>query len=131
MDLKAYADDRPVGGHYLLALVTNIRTYLGGLAQISPQACLDDGTMDLWLFSGDNIGDAVRHAFGMLAGSHLKARDALRVPFRTLRLESAEPFFLQMDGEARGQSRTAEFSVKARSLRLIIPRKSLALLAHP
>jgi diacylglycerol kinase (ATP) len=131
MDLKIYADDRLVIGHYLLALVTNIRTYLGGLAQISPQACLDDGQMDLWLFSGDNMGDAVRHAFGMMAGSHLTARDALRVPFHTLRLESADPFFLQMDGEARGQTQAAEFSVLSRSLRLIIPRKSLSLLAHP
>ena len=43
-------------------------------------------------------------------------------------LELAKPFFLQMDGEARGQTRTAEFSILARLLRLIIPRKSLSLL---
>ena len=129
MDLRVQADGRPVDGHYLLALVTNIRTYLGGLAQISPEACLDDGLMDLWLFSGDNIGDAVRHAFGMMAGLHLTARDALRVPFRNLRLESADPFFLQMDGEPRGQARIADFSVLPRALKLIIPPRSLSLLA--
>jgi diacylglycerol kinase (ATP) len=131
MDLKVYADDRLVEGHYLLALVTNIRTYLGGLAQISPDACLDDGQMDLWLFSGDNLADAFRHAFGMIAGLHLKARDALRVPFHTLRLESTTQFFLQMDGEPRGQTQSADFSVRPRSLKLIIPRQSLSLLAHP
>lgn len=128
MDLKVYADSRQVQGHYLLALVTNIRTYLGGLAQVSPDACLDDGEMDLWLFSGDNLGDAFRHAFGMMAGLHLSAGDALRVPFHTLKLESAAPFFLQMDGEPRGQAQNAEFSVLPRSLKLIIPRQSLSLL---
>ncbi len=130
MDLKVHVDDRLVDGHYLLALVTNIRTYLGGLAQISPQACLDDGQMDLWLFSGDNLVDAFRHAFGMMAGRHLTARDALRIPFHTLRLESTDSFFLQMDGEPHGQTQTAEFSILPRSLKLIIPRKSLSLLAH-
>jgi YegS/Rv2252/BmrU family lipid kinase len=130
MDLKIYADDRFVDGHYLLALVTNIRTYLGGLAQISPDARLDDGQMDLWLFSGDNLADAFRHAFGMIAGLHLTARDALRIPFHTLRLEAATQFFLQMDGEPRGQTQSAEFSVLARSLKLIIPRQSLSLVAH-
>jgi diacylglycerol kinase (ATP) len=131
MDLKAVADERLVAGHYLLAVVTNIRTYLGGLAQISPDARLDDGQMDLWLFSGDNLGDALRHAFGMMSGRHLTARDALCVPFHTLRLESAEPVSLQMDGEPQGRAQVAEFSILPRSLKLMIPRQSLGLLAHP
>ncbi len=130
MDLKVYADDRQVEGHYLLALVTNIRTYLGGLAQISPDACLDDGLMDLWLFSGDNMVDTFRHAIGMMAGQHLTAGDALRVPFRTLRIEAAAPFFVQMDGDGHGETQTAEFSVLPRSLKLIVPRHSLSLLEN-
>ena len=131
MDLRVHVDDRLVSGHYLLALVTNIRTYLGGLAQISPDACMDDGKMDLWLFSGDNLGDAVRHAFGMMAGWHLKARDALRIPFHTLKLESSgAQFFLQMDGEPHGQTQSAEFSVLPRSLKMLIPERSLSLLTE-
>jgi diacylglycerol kinase (ATP) len=129
MDLKVFVDDQLVAGHYLLALVTNIRTYLGGLAHISPDACMDDGQMDLWLFSGDNLGDAVRHAFGMMAGWHLTAGDARRIQFHTLRLEStAQPFHLQMDGEPQGQTQSAEFSVLPRSLRLMIPRRAVSLL---
>lgn len=130
MDLQIHADGRLINGHYLLALVTNIRTYLGGLAQISPQACLDDGQMDLWLFSGENLGDAMRHAFGMIAGLHLTAGDALRVPFHKLELEASTPFFLQMDGEACGQTQRAEFAVVPRALKLLVPHKSLSLLTH-
>jgi diacylglycerol kinase (ATP) len=131
MDLQAFADERQVAGHYLLAVVTNIRTYLGGLARISPQARMNDGQMDLWLFSGNNLGDACRHALGMLAGWHLMAEDALRVPFRTLRLEAAEPVSLQLDGEPRGYSLKTEFSILPGALRLMVPRQSLSLLEQP
>ena len=129
IDLKVYADNQLIEGHYMLALVTNIRSYMSGLVQISPEARLDDGQMDLWLFSGNNLGDAFRHAFGMMAGLHLTAGDALRVPFRTLRLESAVEFSLQMDGEPRGRTQTVEFSILPRALKLMIPRQSLSLLA--
>lgn len=130
IDLEVYADGKKSEGHYLLAVVTNIRSYLGGLATLSPRARLDDGQMDLWLFSGNNLGDAVRHAFGMMAGLHLTAEDALRIPFHTLKLESATPFSLQMDGEPRGRTLKAEFSILPRSLKLLMPSQSLFLLGR-
>ena len=49
MDLRVWADDQRVDGHFLLAVATNIRRYVGGLAVLSPDAYLDDGEMDLWL----------------------------------------------------------------------------------
>ncbi len=130
IDLKAYADGKRLDGHYMLVVVTNIRTYLGGLAQISPEARLDDGQMDLWLFSGNNLADALRHAIGMLSGLHLTAPGAVCVPFRALRLESASPVSLQMDGEPQGPQQTLEFSILPRALKLLVPRRSPALLAH-
>lgn len=130
IDLKAYVDGQPLEGHYMLVVVTNIRTYLGGFVQISPDARLDDGQMDLWLFSGDSFADAARHAFGLFSGTHMLAEDAIRVPFRTLRLESAQPVFLQMDGEGLGLQQNLEFSILPRALKMMIPRRSAALLAH-
>jgi diacylglycerol kinase family enzyme len=130
IDLKAYADGQLLEGHYMLVVVTNIRTYLGGLLQISPGARLDDGQMDLWLFSGNNLADALRHAIELFSGQHLTAPGALCVPFHTLRLESATPVSLQMDGEPQGPRQNLEFSILPRALKLMIPRQSLALLAH-
>ncbi len=130
IDLKAYADGKLLEGHYMLVVVTNIRTYLGGFVQISPEARLDDGQMDLWLFSGNSLGDAVRHTLGMFSGTHNLAPDAVRVPFRTLRLESASPVSLQVDGEPLGLVENLEFSILPRALKMIIPQRSISLLAH-
>ena len=99
MDLRVWADDQRVEGHFLLAVATNIRRYVGGMAVLSPDAYLDDGEMDLWLMSGNNIADGLRHFFDVLAGRHLTSDQARRLPFRSARVESDTAFSLQMDGE--------------------------------
>jgi diacylglycerol kinase (ATP) len=59
LNLHVTADLEHISGHYLLALISNIHLYAGGLAQVSPHARLDDGVMDLWLFEGDTLGDTL------------------------------------------------------------------------
>ena len=68
MNLRVTADEKQVDGHYLLAVASNIRHY--AVAKISPSAYLDDGLMDLWLFSGTTLADAFRVIFDMLSGHH-------------------------------------------------------------
>ena len=82
MNLRVSADDKQVEGHYLLAVASNIRHYIGGMAEISPQAYLDDGLMELWLFSGSTLADAFRHFFDMQSGRHLTSDQARCIPFR-------------------------------------------------
>jgi len=59
MNLQAEVNGQRISGHYLLAVVSNIHLYAGGVAKISPSARLDDGLMDLWLFEGETLGDTV------------------------------------------------------------------------
>jgi YegS/Rv2252/BmrU family lipid kinase len=131
VDLHFWADEQMVAGHFMVAVINNIRSYLGGLAKLSPDAYLDDGAMDLWLFSGDNLLDAFHHAFGMMAGRHLTDPNARRVPFRTLRVEADEPFSLQMDGEPRGACTELTLTVQPQALRLLMPESALHLLKTP
>ncbi len=114
-------------GHYQLAVITNIRTYLGGLAVLSPDACLDDGMMDLWLFEGDNLGDAFRHTFNMMSGRHLTRPDVTRLTFKNLLVESDVPLMLQMDGEPADAASQARFGILPGALRLLVPQTSLHL----
>jgi diacylglycerol kinase (ATP) len=111
MNLRVTADEKKVEGHYLLAVASNIRHYIGGLAEISPSASLDDGEMDLWLLSGDDLAAAFRHFFEY----------ARRLPFRKARIESDTPFPLQMDGEPMLGATSAVFEVLPRSLRVLMP----------
>ena len=131
MDLRVWTDGRQVDGHFLLAVATNIRRYLGGMAVISPEAYFDDGLMDLWLFSGNNLADAFRHFFDMLAGRHFTSDQVRRLPFQSARIESNAPFSLQMDGEPMLGSARIGITVQPRALKMLMPPHSLNLLRHP
>ena len=128
MDLRVWADDQRVEGHYLLAVATNIRRYVGGIAVLSPNAYLDDGEMDIWLMSGNNIADALRHFFDLLAGRHLNSDQARCLSFRSARIESDTAFSLQMDGEPMLGSKQVELKIEKQALKVLMPPKGLNLL---
>jgi YegS/Rv2252/BmrU family lipid kinase len=128
LNLRVWADEHEVEGHFLLAVATNIRHYMGGLSNLSPDAYLDDGLMDMWLFSGNNIGDALRHAFELSRGTHLTSEAAQCITFRHLRVEADSEYWIQTDAEARGTSKVAEISVQAHALQLLVPPAGMNLL---
>jgi diacylglycerol kinase (ATP) len=129
MNLLVSADDKQVEGHYLLAVASNIRHYIGGMAEISPQAFLDDGLMELWLFSGSTLADAFRHFFDMQSGRHLTSDQARCIPFHKSVIESNTPFSLQMDGEPMLGAQQVSLEVLKRSLQVLIPPKARYLLS--
>ena len=128
IDLRVWADDQRIDGHFLLAVATNIRRYVGGIAVLSPNAYLDDGEMDLWLFSGTTMADGFRHFFDLLAGRHLTSDQAQRLPFRSARVESDTAFSLQMDGDPMLGGQHAELRIQKQALRVLVPPKALQLL---
>ena len=128
MDLRVWTDDQRVEGHFLLAVTTNIRRYVGGMAVLSPSAFLDDGEMDLWLMSGSNVADAFRHYFDLLAGRHLNSDQARRLPFHSARIESDTFFSIQIDGEPLLGGKQARLSIQKQALKVLMPPKGLELL---
>ena len=130
LSLRLWAEDVEVEGHFILAVATNIRHYMGGLTNLSPNAYLDDGLLDLWLFSGSNLGDALRHAYDLWRGNHVNSEAAQRITFRNLRVEADAPYWLQTDAEARGLTQTAEISVRTHALKLLMPPNGVDLLKN-
>jgi diacylglycerol kinase (ATP) len=128
LELRFWADGQEISGRFILAVVSNIRKYLGGMVTISPDAYLDDGQMDLWLFPGSNMGDTMRHALDIATQQHLSSKNIQRVSFRQLRVESSSPIFLQMDGDPAPTVNRLEVEVQPRALRLMIPDRSLFML---
>ena len=128
--LRLWADEQEVEGHFLLAVATNIRHYMGGLSNLSPDAYLDDGLLDLWLFSGSNIGDALRHAYDLWRGNHVRSDAARRITFHSLRVEAGSPFSIQSDGEPRGSAQNAEIKIRARALKMLMPPTGMDLLKN-
>lgn len=128
--LRLWADDEEVEGQFILAVATNIRHYLGGLSKLSPDAYLDDGLFDMWLFSGSHLGDALRHAYDMWRGSHFTSDMARRITFKSLRVEADAPYWIQTDGEPRGSTQKTEIKVQSRMLRMLMPPRGLSLLKY-
>jgi YegS/Rv2252/BmrU family lipid kinase len=131
MDLSVWTDGKQVEGRYLLAVATNIRRYAGGLTVLSPGAMLDDGEMDLWLFSGNDLAAAFRHMLDLLAGRHLTSDQARCLPFRSARVESLLPFSLQVDGDPMLAGASAQLSIRPQALKVLMPAGGLSLLQHP
>lgn len=123
LDLQVWHEGERLGGHYLLAVATNIRYYIGGLAALSPQAQIDDGVMDLWLFGGNTLVDAFRHFFSLLAGRHVNAENVRCLPFRRVRILSETPFSLQLDGEPMLGGREVTVEVRPRALWVYLPQR--------
>jgi YegS/Rv2252/BmrU family lipid kinase len=130
LSLRLWADEQEVEGHFILAVATNIRHYMGGLSNLSPNAYLDDGLLDLWLFSGSNLGDALRHAYDLWRGSHINSDATHRIAFRNLRVEADSPYWIQTDGEARGSAQVAEISVQAHALKILMPPAGMDLIKN-
>ena len=128
--LRLWADDHEIEGQYIVAVSTNIRHYLGGHSVLSPNAYLDDGLLDIWLFSGNNLGDALRHAYDMWRGNHITSDTARKITFSNLRIEGEAEFWIQTDGEPRGSSQTAEIKVQSRALKMLMPPRGLELLKY-
>lgn len=128
--LRIWVNDQEVEGQFILAVATNIRHYLGGLSKLSPDAYLDDGLLDLWLFSGSNLGDALRHAYNMWRGYHFTSDSARRIAFNSLRIEADSPYWIQTDGEPRGSAYKTEIKVQSRMLRMLMPPRGTTLLKN-
>jgi diacylglycerol kinase (ATP) len=131
LDLRVYADGQLVEGHYLVAVATNIRHYVGGLSTLSPDALLDDNQMDMWLLSGNNVADAFRHFFDLVAGRHLTSDQARCLPFHTARVESDAAFAIQVDGDPMLGGRHADITIQHRALKVLMPENALHLLKTP
>jgi len=128
--MRFWVDENEVEGHFILAVATNIRHYMGGLSNLSPDAYIDDGLLDLWLFNGSHLGDALRHAYDLWRGSHLNSEATRRIPFRNLRVEADSSYWIQTDGEAREIAKTAEISVQPQALKLLMPPEGMDLLRN-
>jgi diacylglycerol kinase (ATP) len=121
MDLRVELDGQLISGRFLLAVVSNVHLYAGGITEISPGARLDDGKMDLWLFRGETFGDTLQIALELWARRHAESNKVIYVPCRQLVLESDTPLYVQVDGEPAEEAQRVSIEICPKSLRVLIP----------
>ena len=121
VNLQVQADSTAVSGHYLMAVVSNIRQYAGGLVEISPNARLDDGIMDLWLFEGETFYETMKVAKDLLSGQHVQSSQVNCIPFQSLQFSSDGPLYVQLDGEPVKGKAVVNIEVRKQALKIIVP----------
>ncbi len=119
--LRIETDDLKVEGNFMLAEVSNIRLYAGGFATLSPQARLDDGLMELWLFDGENLEELLQQAWSLWSGKHVNSKRVKFMQFKKVILESDAPIYLQMDGEPEFGGMQVSIKVLPGALKVLIP----------
>jgi diacylglycerol kinase (ATP) len=124
VELEVLTDGQQVSGHFVLAVVSNIHLYAGGYAELSPDALLDDGLMDLWLFEGKSLEDTLQQAWDLWSGRHTRSPRAHRIPFQTIKLQSDSRMYVQVDGEPEDSCEEANIQVLPQALRILVPEKA-------
>jgi diacylglycerol kinase (ATP) len=121
LDLRVTAGEKVWQDRFVVAVGSNIRSYAGGVLELSPQAKVDDGMLDFWLIQGRSMRDAVVRLSYVLLGTHLDAPGIVHFQASQATFEAERPEVLQMDGEPINLEWPVTFRVRKRRLRVIVP----------
>jgi diacylglycerol kinase (ATP) len=121
INLSIHTDGDQIEGHFLVAVLSNVQLYAGGIARLSPESRLDDGRMEIWLFEGDTLGDAVQRTWDLWAGRHIDSKFVHHLAFHHLRIESQSQLYLQVDGEPVQAASPIEVWVRPKALNILAP----------
>jgi YegS/Rv2252/BmrU family lipid kinase len=124
IELNVMDGNRQMSGRYMLGVVSNIRKYAGGLLKLSPNAQMDDGLMDLWLFEGSTLEETLLQAWNLLSGRHVQSERVQYIPFQKISLRSDAPLYVQIDGEPEQSGELIEFTVVPQALRVLVPENA-------
>ena len=120
MRAQITVDGKRIKGRMLLVVASNTQLYMGGLVRIDPQARLDDGLLDVWVFYGLGVGWTVRQMAGLFAGRHLRDPHVRHLRGRHIAVTARPPADLHLDGDPTGTTPVV-ISVLPRALSVLVP----------
>jgi diacylglycerol kinase (ATP) len=124
IDLRVRCGPQVWEDRFLVAIASNIRSYAGGLMELSPDALVDDGLLDFWLITGRSMVDAVYRVVQVLLGMHVDAPGVTHFQADEAVFETPGKLSMQFDGEPGIIPSPAEFRVRRRQLRVLVPTES-------
>lgn len=114
VDGVVYEDD------FVLVLISNCRLYAGGQIRLSPNACLDDGVAEVWLFRGQGLGNTLHYLLEARRGRHHLDPNVTQVNGRAITITSDPVMPGQTDGDKAGYT-PFRCTVNPRALHLLVP----------
>jgi YegS/Rv2252/BmrU family lipid kinase len=104
----------------LMLVAGNTRNY-AGLVEITREAQVDDGLLDVCVFQGKGTVDVILHVLRTLLRRHLKSKNVLYRKARRLEMAWEAPLPAQIDGDAYELSPT-EVEVVPSALWVAVPK---------
>ena len=117
---RIWIDGQQLYRRSILIVISNSQLY-GGLVRIATDARLDDGLLDVNIFSGTGFSDSMRVVLGVITGLHVRDPRHSFYRARTIRVETDKPMAVHLDGEPFGTT-PVDCHVVPRALSVIIPR---------
>jgi diacylglycerol kinase (ATP) len=103
----------------ILMVISNSQLY-GGKVRLATDARLDDGRLDVNIFSGSGLGSALRTFAVVITGLHTYDPRHSSFDGCSIRVETEKPMAVHVDGEPFG-STPMECHVVPRALSVILP----------
>ena len=103
----------------LMAVATNIQLY-AAFFQIAPEARMDDGLLDIFVFKGMNFSYALKSVVEMLGKRHRESPNVMYALARKMDVETSPAVAVHLDGDPMGYT-PAHVSVAPGALRLLVP----------
>ncbi len=120
MQASVEIDGRLFEDEFILVIISNCRLYAGGQVILSPQARLDDGMWEVWLFRGKTVADVFHHLIQAMRGKHLYDRKTTMINGRFVTIHTTPTMPCQTDGDPTGRTPfTSE--LRPRALHLLVP----------
>ncbi len=120
MKAKVTVDGRLFEDTYLLVLISNCRRYAGGILVLNPQARLDDGLFEVWMFRGAGVFKTLNYIWQVKWGRHHHHKDVTLVSGRQVTVYTEPSMPCQTDGDRSGKS-PMMCEIKSGALRLLVP----------
>jgi diacylglycerol kinase (ATP) len=109
-------------GEALFVAVTNTRAY-GGVFQVSPQARLNDGLLDICIIKQSGRLRLLTQFPRLLQGTHDQLPEVILAQSPSARLEGlGEELQLALDGELSGAMTPVEFQCEPAALQVLLPQ---------
>jgi diacylglycerol kinase (ATP) len=113
-------DGQMFSGDYLMVTISNCRLYAGGELRLSPNAVLDDGLFEVWLFSGKETLVIFQYLMEVALGRHQNNTNVQVVTGSHVSVHTDPPLPYHKDGDPAG-STPFICDLKAGVLRLLVP----------
>ena len=101
------------------AVIGNTRNY-GGHLLITPEASLEENSLDVCLFTGSGRVRYLAYVFGAISGRHIHYPDVLYRKVRHLSITADPSIPIQMDGDLVGHG-SIEFSSYGEGIEVVVP----------